>query len=80
MGIIESTAPGGGNRIVDPCARCGRAEGVWSVAWPDLPPDAFHLLCGRCLWRQFHEVPKGPVRRALVRKVFGRRVFGKATA
>lgn len=80
MGIIESTAAGGGNQIVELCARCGRAEGVWSVPWPALPPDAVHRLCGRCLWRQFHEVPKGPVRQELVRQVFGRRVLGKSSA
>jgi hypothetical protein len=73
VGIIESSASGHGYRIIDPCARCGVQEGVWSVTWPDLPPEAFHLLCGRCLWRSFHDLPKGPVRRELVRKVFGRR-------
>jgi hypothetical protein len=73
VGIIESSAPGRGYRIIDPCSRCGVQEGVWSVPWPDLPPEAFHLLCGRCLWRSFHDLPKGPIRRALVRKVFVRR-------
>ena len=37
MGIIESTVPGAGaTRVIDPCAYCGVAEGVWCVAWPDL--------------------------------------------
>jgi hypothetical protein len=81
VGIIESTVPGAGTpRIINLCARCGVAEGVWSVAWPDVPEDALFLLCGRCMWRRFHDVPRGPVRRALVRKVFGRRVFGTAAA
>jgi hypothetical protein len=81
VGIIESIVPGAdAARVIDPCAHCGGAEGVWSVAWPDLPDDALYLLCGRCMWRRFHAVPRGPVRRALVRKVFGRRVFGTSPA
>jgi hypothetical protein len=81
MGLIELTHPGGTDRIIDPCTRCQRAEGVWSVAWPDVPPDAgdapLYLLCGRCLWRKFHEIPKGSVRSSLVRRVFRDRVFGR---
>ena len=34
MGIIESTVPGAGaTRVIDPCAHCGVAEGVWCVAF-----------------------------------------------
>jgi hypothetical protein len=78
MGLMEFTdPPGSAGRIIDPCAHCGRAEGVWSVAWPDLPPEVFHLLCGRCLWRKFHEIPKGVVRSSLVRRVFHGRVLGR---
>ncbi|MGH7916247.1 MAG: hypothetical protein ACREQE_02170 [Candidatus Binataceae bacterium] len=73
MGLIESTVPGSVVRITDPCARCKTAEGVWSVAWPDVPADAFHLLCTRCMWRKFHEI-KGPVRGALIRRVFLRAI------
>ena len=81
MGIIESTVPGAdATRVIDPCAQCGVEEGVWSVAWPDLPMDELFLLCGRCMWRRFHTVPRGPIRRALVRKVFARRIFGKSAA
>jgi hypothetical protein len=74
MGLIESTVPGASTKIADPCARCGIEEGVWSVAWPDIPANELYLLCGRCLWRKFHEIAKGPVRQALVRRVFARRV------
>jgi hypothetical protein len=81
VGIIESTVPGASaTRIIGPCAQCGIEEGVWSVAWPDLPADELFLLCGRCMWRRFHAVPRGPARRALVRKVFARRIFGKSAA
>ena len=79
VGIIESTVPGA-TRPIDPCAHCGVAEGVWCVAWPDLPEEVLYLLCGRCMWRRFHDVPRGPIRRALVRKVFGRRIFGNSAA
>ncbi|HTT76163.1 MAG TPA: hypothetical protein VMF50_09330 [Candidatus Binataceae bacterium] len=79
MGLIEFTYPGGANRIVDPCAQCRKAEGVWSVAWPGLPDDALYLVCSKCLWRKFHEVPKGIVRSRLVRRVFHGRVFGRAS-
>jgi hypothetical protein len=77
MGLIEYTHPGGADRIIDPCGRCRREEGIWSVAWPDLPDDALYLVCGKCLWRKFHELPKGIVRSRLVRKVFHGRVFGR---
>jgi hypothetical protein len=73
MGLIESTFPAAG-KLVDPCKQCGRAEGVWSVPWPDVPTEEFHLLCGRCMWRKFHDVPKGNLRRELIRKVFKHRV------
>jgi hypothetical protein len=73
MGLIESTFPAAG-KLVDPCKQCGRAEGVWSVPWPDVPKEEFHLLCGRCMWRKFHDVPKGNQRRELIRKVFTHRV------
>jgi hypothetical protein len=76
MGLMEYTHPEEAERIVDPCSRCRRAEGIWSVAWPDIPADAFYLLCGQCLWRKFHELPKGNIRAALVRRVFHGRVFG----
>jgi hypothetical protein len=42
--------------------------------------DEFFLLCDRCLWRKFHDLPKGRVRRELVKKVFVSRVFDKQTA
>jgi hypothetical protein len=81
VGIIESKVPGAdATRVIDPCAQCGLREGVWNVAWPDLPADDLFLLCGRCMWRRFHTVPRGPARRALVRKVFARRVFGNTAA
>ena len=80
MGLIESTAPGTNYRLIDRCGRCGRAEGVFSVPWPDVSQDEFFLLCDRCLWRKFHDLPKGRVRRELVKKVFVRRVFDKQTA
>ncbi|MBF6558937.1 MAG: hypothetical protein IVW56_01510 [Candidatus Binataceae bacterium] len=81
MALIEPTTPGAGDkRPIDPCARCGHEEGVWSVPWPDQPTDAFYLLCGRCLWRRFHDVPRGAVRRELVRKVFAQRIFGRHTS
>lgn len=80
MGLIENTHPGGTDRIVDPCNRCRRAEGIWSVAWPDVPGDALYLLCGQCLWRKFHELPKGSVRSELVRRVFHGRVFGRSNS
>lgn len=75
MGLIESTVPGAGYRLIDPCGQCGREEGVFSVQWPDVPKEEFFLLCGRCVWRKFHEVPKGRARRALLKKVFANRVF-----
>jgi hypothetical protein len=77
VGLIESTFPGAiGYRLIDPCRVCKRAEGVFSIPWPDLPKDEFFLLCERCVWRKFHELPKDRVRRMLVRKVFAHRVFG----
>ena len=76
MGLIESTSPATGYRLIDPCARCGHAEGVWSVPWPDVPADRFYLLCERCLWRKFNELPKSKSRRALAHKVFAPRVSG----
>jgi hypothetical protein len=76
MGLIESTFPGAGYRLIDPCGRCGREEGVFSVPWPDVPKEDFLLLCNRCVWRKFHDVPKGRARRALLKKVFAHRVFG----
>jgi hypothetical protein len=80
VGLIESTAPGAGYRLIDPCARCGRAEGVFSVPWPDMPDQELFLLCNRCLWRKFHDLPKGRMRRQLVKKVFVRRVFDNRSA
>jgi hypothetical protein len=77
MGLIEYTYPGGADRIVDPCSLCRRAEGIWSVAWPDLPDDTLYLVCGKCLWRKFHDLPKGALRIELVRRIFHRRVFGR---
>jgi hypothetical protein len=78
MGIIESTVPGvTGYRLVDPCARCHREEGVFSVDWPDIPKDELFLVCGRCLWRKFNEMPRGPLRRSLIRAVFSRRLYGR---
>ena len=79
MGLIENTHSGGADRIIDPCNRCRRAEGVWSVAWPDVAGDALYLLCGQCLWRKFHELPKGNIRSELVRRVFHGRVFGRTS-
>lgn len=76
MGLIESTFPGAGYRLIDPCGHCGREEGVFSVPWPDVPQEEFFLLCNRCVWRKFHDLPRGPVRRALLKKVFAHRVFG----
>ncbi len=77
MGLIEATFPSL-NQIIDPCSYCHRDEGVFFVPWPDIPPDVLFLVCGRCLWRKFHEVPKGPNRRALLKKVFAQRLFGRA--
>ena len=76
MGLIESTSPIG-YRLIDPCSRCGRAEGVFSVPWPDIPKEELFLLCERCLWRKFQEMPRSPARRSLLKKVFARRVFGR---
>lgn len=73
MVLIESDTPIVEARLIDPCSRCHREEGVFSVPWPDAPRYEFALLCHRCLWRKFNELPKGPVRRALVRRVFGLR-------
>jgi hypothetical protein len=79
VGLIESTFPGAiGYRLIDPCGRCGRAEGVFSIPWPDVPKDEFFLLCDRCMWRKFHDIGRGPIRRALVRKAFASRVHGPA--
>jgi hypothetical protein len=80
MGLIESTFPGAGSRLIDPCSRCGRAEGIFSVPWPDLAPDEIFLLCDPCLWRTFNEMAKGPIRRKLVKRIFEHRVFGTRTA
>ncbi|HXZ89107.1 MAG TPA: hypothetical protein VEF07_11080 [Candidatus Binataceae bacterium] len=77
MGLIESTVPGAGYRLIDPCGSCGREEGVFSVPWPDVPKEEFFLLCDRCLWRKFHDLPKGRIRRELVKKVFVRCVYDK---
>jgi hypothetical protein len=52
---------------------------VFCVPWPDVPVEQLFLVCGRCLWRKFHEVPKGRARRALLKKVFANRVFGRAS-
>jgi hypothetical protein len=73
MGLIEASSPTIGYRLIDPCSRCGREEGVFSTPWPGASRYEFTLLCHRCLWRGFNAMPKGPARRALVRKVFGRR-------
>jgi hypothetical protein len=67
-----------GYRLIEPCERCGRSEGLFNVPWPDLPRDRVFTVCARCLWGKFHELPKGPTRRALVRKVFGRRALDPA--
>ncbi|MGH7934736.1 MAG: hypothetical protein ACREQN_16455 [Candidatus Binataceae bacterium] len=76
MGLIEPTVPGAAaDLMIDPCARCRREEGVWSVPWPDISENEFYLLCGHCLWRKFNEIPRGAVRSALVRRVFGRRII-----
>jgi hypothetical protein len=77
VGLIESSVPGAGYRLIDPCGHCGRAEGVFSIVWPDMPKEEFFLLCERCLWRKFHDLPKGGIRRELVRKVFVHRVFDR---
>jgi hypothetical protein len=76
LGLIEATFPGAA-QLIDPCAYCRREEGVFCVPWPDIPPNELYLVCGRCLWRKFHEVPKGPHRRAMLRKVFAYRLFGR---
>ncbi len=76
MALIEATFPVT-TRLIDPCSNCRRKEGVFCVPWPDIPANELFLVCGRCLWRKFHEVPKGPSRRAMLRKVFTHRVFGR---
>jgi hypothetical protein len=76
LGLIEPTFPGA-TQLIDPCAYCRRQEGVFCVPWPDVPSNELFLVCGRCLWRKFHEVPKGPHRRAMLKKVFVHRVFGR---
>ncbi|HKV53298.1 MAG TPA: hypothetical protein VJN94_01535 [Candidatus Binataceae bacterium] len=81
MGLIESTFPGAiGHKLIDPCGCCRREEGVFCVPWPDIPVEELFLVCGRCLWRKFHEVPKGRIRRALLRKVFAHRIFGSSSS
>jgi hypothetical protein len=76
LGLIEATFPGA-FQLIDPCAYCRREEGVFCVPWPDIPANEWFLVCGRCLWRKFHEVPKGPNRRAMLKKVFAHRLFGR---
>jgi hypothetical protein len=76
LGLIEATFPGAA-QLIDPCGYCRREEGVFCVPWPDIPNNEWFLVCGRCLWRKFHEVPKGPNRRAMLRKVFAYRLFGR---
>ena len=75
LGLIEATFPGA-LQLIDPCAYCRREEGVFCVPWPDIPANQWFLVCGRCLWRKFHEVPKGPNRRVMLKKVFAHRLFG----
>jgi hypothetical protein len=75
MGLIEATFPSL-TQIIDPCGYCRRNEGVFFVPWPDIPSNTLFLVCGRCLWRKFHEVPKGRDRRALLKKVVAQRLFG----
>jgi hypothetical protein len=77
VGLIEATSPGT-NKLIDPCRHCRCAEGVFCVAWPDVPADEWFLVCGHCLWRKFHDVPRGPRRRAMLRKVFTHRIFGRS--
>jgi len=76
LGLIEATFPGAA-QLIDPCSYCRREEGVFCVPWPDIPANELFLVCGRCLWRKFHEVPRGPNRRAMLRKVFAYRLFGR---
>lgn len=78
MVLIESDGPIADTRLIDPCSLCHRDEGVFSVPWPDAPRYEFALLCHRCVWRKFTELPRGPVRRALARKVLGARRMIKA--
>jgi hypothetical protein len=77
VGLIEATFPEA-LELIDPCGQCGREEGVFCVPWPDIPADQLFLVCGRCLWRRFHEVSKGPSRRSMLKKVFAHRVYGRA--
>lgn len=74
----NSLPPPVGYRLIEPCARCGRGEARFDVPWPDLPRDRIFSVCGPCMWSRFHDIPKGPSRRALLRKVFGRRPLGSA--
>ena len=76
MGLIEATFPVAA-QLIDPCTYCRREEGIFCIAWPDIPDNELFLVCGRCLWRKFHEVPKGPGRRAMLRMVFAHRLFGR---
>jgi hypothetical protein len=76
LGLIEATCPAA-TQVIDPCGYCRREEGVFCVPWPDIPSNEWFLVCGRCLWRKFHEVPKGPIRRAMLRNVFAQRLFGR---
>jgi hypothetical protein len=78
VGLIEATFPGA-NQIIDPCNQCGREEGVFYIPWPDIPADQLFLVCSRCLWRRFHKVAKGPGRRAMLKKIFVHRVYGRST-
>lgn len=78
VGLIESSSRHAGYRLIDPCGRCGRAEGVWSVVWPGKSDNEFRLLCEQCLWRTFNDMPKGRIRRDLVRKVLRSRVISRS--
>ncbi|HZP45985.1 MAG TPA: hypothetical protein VFB15_10080 [Candidatus Binataceae bacterium] len=73
MVLIESDNPIADARLIDPCAECRREEGIYCVAWPDKPRYDFAPLCRRCLWRRLREMPSGPTRRALVRRLLGTR-------
>jgi hypothetical protein len=76
LGLIEATFPRAAE-LIDPCGYCRREDGVFCIPWPDIPANQLFLVCPRCLWRKFHEVPKGPNRRAMLKRVFAHRVFGR---